>query len=121
MLPPENQVVLKYLLGFLKRVSRLQELNKMTLQNLGTVFGPCILRSTVDDMQALVRDTPFVNEVAQILIDQEAKFVAPDIAVRTLFQLLEPSLLSVRTRLDPTTQTTDSCPTRCSTIVPFRQ
>jgi hypothetical protein len=81
-LPPENQVVLKYLLGFLKRVSRLQELNKMTLQNLGTVIGPCILRTKTEDMQALIRDTPLVNEVAQIMIDQEAKFIAPEIGVR---------------------------------------
>lgn len=43
-LPEANQVVLKYLLAFLNRVSRLSEINKMTLQNLGTCFGPNLLR-----------------------------------------------------------------------------
>lgn len=43
-LPDENLLVLKYLLAFLNRVSRLSDINKMNLQNLGTVFGPNLLR-----------------------------------------------------------------------------
>lgn len=72
-LPPEHQIILKHLLSFLNRVSRLSDLNKMTVANLAMVFGPNLLRPLNDTPMTLMQDAPCVNEVVGILIQYESK------------------------------------------------
>jgi len=67
-LPRENRIILNYLLSFLNKVSTYSEKNKMTAANLATVFGPNILRPKNDTSQTAQLESPFVNKVAQVLI-----------------------------------------------------
>jgi len=95
-LPEENLLVLKYLLAFLNRVSRLADINKMNLQNLGTVFGPNLLRQREENMMSLVKDTPLINEVTQMLIEHESKLTLDARALN--LQNYWPLLTSIRCR-----------------------
>jgi hypothetical protein len=70
-LPPLNMGVLLFLLGFLNRVYRMSEINKMGLANLGTVFGPNLVRTAVDDPMLLLNNTPHITELMQVLIQFE--------------------------------------------------
>jgi len=78
-LPIENFIVLKYLSSFLRRVSLHAGTNKMSLPNLGTCFGPNLLKCPQkSDMNALIQDSPVVSEVTQILIEHESQLVVPE-------------------------------------------
>ena len=46
-LPKLNQTILVYLLEHLVRVSNKEAINKMTLHNLATVFGPTVVRPAI--------------------------------------------------------------------------
>lgn len=70
-LPPLNMGVLLYLLGFLNRVNRMSDINKMGLSNIATVFGPNLLRPEEDNPLLLLKDTQPLNEVIQILVQYE--------------------------------------------------
>lgn len=70
-LPAVNMGVLLFLLGFLNRVYRMSEINKMGLANLGTVFGPNLLRPAVDNPMLLMSDAQPLNEAIQIMIQYE--------------------------------------------------
>ncbi|XP_029469264.1 rho GTPase-activating protein 45 isoform X2 [Rhinatrema bivittatum] len=70
-LPPENLATLQYIIQHLKRISELEEDNKMTPSNLGIVFGPTLMRprpteATVS-LSSLV-DYPHQARVVEILI-----------------------------------------------------
>lgn len=43
-LPGDNLVVLSYLIHFLSRVAAHSQLNHMPVENLATIFGPCIFQ-----------------------------------------------------------------------------
>ena len=88
-LPDVNFLVLKLLLSLLRRVSQFSEVNKMTLSNLATVFGPNFLKPrdsgviTISsdspsspavlplDAQAMMKDMLLVNDVVELLIENE--------------------------------------------------
>lgn len=87
-LPEVNQIVLQFLCNFLFRVSANSELNKMDTANIGTwfvvnnslltyfsSFGPNLLRVKDDDMEILIRDTPSVNLITQLLIEHNQEFL----------------------------------------------
>ncbi len=40
----------------------------MTMQNLGTVFGPTILRDVDDDPQKAIQEAGYLNQVIEALI-----------------------------------------------------
>ena len=48
-LPQDNQKLLQRLLQFMKKIGEHSSVNKMTLENLATVFGPVLLRVEEDD------------------------------------------------------------------------
>jgi hypothetical protein len=75
-LPPLNMGVLLFLLGFLSRVNRMSDINKMGLANLGTVFGPNLLRTEEDNPMLLLNHTAPLNEIVQILIQYEHDLTA---------------------------------------------
>ncbi|KAJ3349270.1 Rho GTPase-activating protein 21 [Entophlyctis luteolus] len=51
-LPRENFQILKFICQHLKKVSTFSEINKMTVQNLSTIFAPNLFVSSLTDMQA---------------------------------------------------------------------
>src|SRR4051794_145621 len=63
---------MQYLCSFLFRVSQFADLNKMNLFNLATCFATNILRAKEPDIESLVRDTPLVNEVTQLIIENHS-------------------------------------------------
>ncbi|PRP88153.1 rho GTPase-activating protein 24-like [Planoprotostelium fungivorum] len=72
-LPLENQLVLKYLCGFLARVVQFSGVNKMTLSNLAIVFGPSLLRRKEHDPVRVITDNQRMNKVVELLINQQSK------------------------------------------------
>jgi len=52
-LPANNQMIMLYLFKFLHDVANHSDKNKMTAHNLGVVFGPCIIRTTIKGMESL--------------------------------------------------------------------
>lgn len=43
-LPADNLIILSYLIHFLSRVAAHSQLNHMPVENLATIFGPCIFQ-----------------------------------------------------------------------------
>lgn len=70
-LPAVNMGVLLFLLGFLNRVYRMSEINKMGLSNIATVFGPNLLRPAVDNPMLLMSDAQPLNEAIQLMVQHE--------------------------------------------------
>lgn len=68
MLPEQNQILTKYLISFLVRVSSYASDNLMTAANLATVFAPNLIRPPGDDLGALVEYTPHSNRTMETLI-----------------------------------------------------
>uniref|UniRef100_A0A674P8M5 Rho GTPase-activating protein 24 n=1 Tax=Takifugu rubripes TaxID=31033 RepID=A0A674P8M5_TAKRU len=67
-LPPVNYNLLKYICRFLDEVQSYSGVNKMTVQNLATVFGPNILRPKVEDPVAIMEGTVLVQQLMAVLI-----------------------------------------------------
>ncbi|KAF0031590.1 hypothetical protein F2P81_016145 [Scophthalmus maximus] len=67
-LPPVNFNLLKYICRFLDEVQSYSGVNKMSVQNLATVFGPNILRPKVEDPVAIMEGTVLVQQLMAILI-----------------------------------------------------
>ena len=55
-LPEANYETLRYVCSHLCRVMELSESNKMDLKNLAIVFGPTLVRTSDDNMLAMVTD-----------------------------------------------------------------
>ncbi|XP_061887274.1 rho GTPase-activating protein 24 [Entelurus aequoreus] len=67
-LPPVNYNLLKYICRFLDEVQSYSGVNKMSVQNLATVFGPNILRPKVEDPVAIMEGTVLVQQLMALLI-----------------------------------------------------
>ncbi|XP_054612259.1 rho GTPase-activating protein 24 isoform X2 [Dunckerocampus dactyliophorus] len=67
-LPPVNYNLLKYICRFLDEVQSYSGVNKMSVQNLATVFGPNILRPKVQDPVAIMEGTVLVQQLMALLI-----------------------------------------------------
>ncbi|KAJ8286646.1 hypothetical protein GJAV_G00041520 [Gymnothorax javanicus] len=67
-LPPVNYNLLKYICRFLDEVQSYSGVNKMSVQNLATVFGPNILRPKVEDPVAIMEGTALVQQLMSVLI-----------------------------------------------------
>eukprot|EP00039_Didymoeca_costata_P002475 m.60449 g.60449 ORF g.60449 m.60449 type:complete len:908 (+) comp11322_c0_seq1:103-2826(+) len=83
-LPHINRQVLSLLLPFLLEVSSKSQVNKMSVENLATVFGPNLLRKKQDEsdvaaMAAMLKNTGTTTKVIQLLIEEhEALFACDD-------------------------------------------
>jgi hypothetical protein len=62
-LPEENQIILRYLCGFLARVVEFSSVNKMNKQNLGIIFGPNLLRKKNQDPTQALADSTVINGI----------------------------------------------------------
>ncbi|KAG7477108.1 hypothetical protein MATL_G00090650 [Megalops atlanticus] len=67
-LPPVNYNLLKYICRFLDEVQSYSGVNKMSVQNLATVFGPNILRPKIEDPVAIMEGTVLVQQLMSVLI-----------------------------------------------------
>ncbi|KAG7492634.1 hypothetical protein MATL_G00016380 [Megalops atlanticus] len=78
-LPQANYNLLKYICRFLDEVQSHSNENKMSVQNLATVFGPNILRPKMEDPVAIMEGTSMVQHLMTILIrEHERLFMGPD-------------------------------------------
>ncbi|XP_047233345.1 rho GTPase-activating protein 22 isoform X3 [Girardinichthys multiradiatus] len=67
-LPVPNYNLLKYICKFLDQVQSHCNENKMSVQNLATVFGPNILRTKMEDPVTLMEGTSLVQHLMTVLI-----------------------------------------------------
>ena len=61
-------MLLQYLLDFFSRVIQHSDKNKMHINNLVTIFGPSLLRTSAEGLESLVLDGAAVYEVLKALI-----------------------------------------------------
>ncbi|XP_051945719.1 rho GTPase-activating protein 22-like isoform X1 [Xyrauchen texanus] len=90
-LPQANYNLLKYICKFLDEVQSHSNENKMSVQNLATVFGPNILRPKVEDPVSMMEGTSQVQHLMTVLISEH-------------------ELLYVGTEGDVSSEQTESCP-----------
>ncbi|XP_018431699.1 PREDICTED: rho GTPase-activating protein 24 isoform X4 [Nanorana parkeri] len=69
-LPPVNYNLLKYICRFLDEVQSYAGVNKMSVQNLATVFGPNILRPKVEDPMTIMEGTVIVQQLMAVMISE---------------------------------------------------
>ncbi|XP_017339292.1 rho GTPase-activating protein 22 isoform X3 [Ictalurus punctatus] len=69
-LPSANYNLLKYICKFLDEVQSHAGENKMSVQNLATVFGPNILRPKMEDPVAIMEGTSLVQHLMTVLISK---------------------------------------------------
>uniref|UniRef100_A0A671YGH9 Rho GTPase activating protein 22 n=1 Tax=Sparus aurata TaxID=8175 RepID=A0A671YGH9_SPAAU len=71
-LPQVNYNLLKYICKFLDEVQSHSTENKMSVQNLATVFGPNILRPRVEDPVTMMEGSSQVQHLMTVLISEHA-------------------------------------------------
>ncbi|XP_042357586.1 rho GTPase-activating protein 22 isoform X2 [Plectropomus leopardus] len=72
-LPQVNYNLLKYICKFLDEVQSHSNENKMSVQNLATVFGPNILRPRVEDPVTMMEGSSQVQHLMTVLISEHAR------------------------------------------------
>ncbi|XP_072109228.1 rho GTPase-activating protein 24 isoform X3 [Mobula birostris] len=77
-LPPVNFNLLKYICRFLDEVQSYSDVNKMSVQNLGTVFGPNILRPKVEDPVTIMEGTILVQQLMSVFISEHKNLFPKD-------------------------------------------
>ncbi|XP_048883629.1 rho GTPase-activating protein 24-like [Brienomyrus brachyistius] len=69
-LPVANFSLLHYVCRFLFEVQSHSHINKMSIQNLATVFGPNILRPKADDPESIIEGAALVQQLMSELIQE---------------------------------------------------
>ncbi|KAK3528987.1 hypothetical protein QTP70_014118, partial [Hemibagrus guttatus] len=91
-LPSANYNLLKYICNFLDEVQSHSSENKMSVQNLATVFGPNILRPKMEDPVAIMEGTSLVQHLMTVLISKhdqlypDQEFEALDVSMEMTSQ-----------------------------------
>ncbi|XP_036403109.1 rho GTPase-activating protein 22 isoform X2 [Megalops cyprinoides] len=75
-LPQANYNLLKYICKFLDEVQSHSNENKMSVQNLATVFGPNILRPKMEDPVTMMEGTSQVQHLMTVLISEHERLYA---------------------------------------------
>lgn len=86
-LPQVNYNLLKYICKFLDEVQLQSNDNKMSVQNLATVFGPNILRPRVEDPVTMMEGSSQVQHLMTVLISEHSRLYPnedPQIEVKCL-------------------------------------
>ncbi|XP_036912562.1 rho GTPase-activating protein 22 isoform X1 [Sturnira hondurensis] len=76
-LPLANYNLLRYICKFLDEVQSHSNVNKMSVQNLATVFGPNILRPQIEDPVTIMEGTSLVQHLMTILIRKHSQLFTP--------------------------------------------
>uniref|UniRef100_A0A672ZP90 Rho GTPase activating protein 24 n=1 Tax=Sphaeramia orbicularis TaxID=375764 RepID=A0A672ZP90_9TELE len=87
-LPPVNYNLLKYICRFLDEVQSYSGVNKMSVQNLATVFGPNILRPKLEDPVAIMEGTVLVQQLMAVLIGRHDVLFPPEEDSPTALELV---------------------------------
>ncbi|XP_025742943.1 rho GTPase-activating protein 24 isoform X1 [Callorhinus ursinus] len=77
-LPVVNYNLLKYICRFLDEVQSYSGVNKMSVQNLATVFGPNILRPKVEDPLTIMEGTVVVQQLMSVMIGKHDRLFPKD-------------------------------------------
>ncbi|KAM4607692.1 rho GTPase-activating protein 22 [Polymixia lowei] len=72
-LPQVNYNLIKYICRFLDEVQSHSSENKMSVQNLATVFGPNILRPRVEDPVTMMEGSSQVQHLMTVLISEHSR------------------------------------------------
>ncbi|KAM5320926.1 rho GTPase-activating protein 22 isoform 2-T2 [Glossophaga mutica] len=72
-LPLANYNLLRYICKFLDEVQSHSNVNKMSVQNLATVFGPNILRPQIEDPVSIMEGTSLVQHLMTVLIRKHSQ------------------------------------------------
>ncbi|CAO2637956.1 Rho GTPase-activating protein 22 [Lemmus lemmus] len=75
-LPQANYNLLRYICRFLDEVQAHSDVNKMSVQNLATVFGPNILRPQIEDPVTIMEGTSLVQHLMTVLIRKHGQLFA---------------------------------------------
>ncbi|KAM4852420.1 rho GTPase-activating protein 22 isoform 2-T2 [Thomomys bottae] len=75
-LPQANYNLLRYICKFLDEVQSHSSINKMSVQNLATVFGPNILRPQIEDPVTIMEGTSLVQHLMTTLIRKHSQLFA---------------------------------------------
>ncbi|CAL8279027.1 unnamed protein product [Merluccius merluccius] len=87
-LPPVNYNLLTYICRFLDEVQSYSGVNKMSVQNLATVFGPNILRPKIEDPVAIMEGTVLVQQLMAVLIGRHDALFPDQEDVSTAIELV---------------------------------
>ncbi|XP_029455139.1 rho GTPase-activating protein 24 isoform X2 [Rhinatrema bivittatum] len=82
-LPPANYNLLKYICRFLDEVQSYSGVNKMSVQNLATVFGPNILRPKVEDPLTIMEGTVVVQQLMSMMISEHERLFPKDAEIQS--------------------------------------
>ncbi|KAK1345763.1 hypothetical protein QTO34_008227 [Cnephaeus nilssonii] len=77
-LPVVNYNLLKYICRFLDEVQSYSGVNKMSAQNLATVFGPNILRPKMEDPLTIMEGTVVVQQLMSMMISKHDRLFPKD-------------------------------------------
>uniref|UniRef100_A0A8C4FGZ4 Rho GTPase-activating protein 24 n=1 Tax=Dicentrarchus labrax TaxID=13489 RepID=A0A8C4FGZ4_DICLA len=102
-LPPVNYNLLKYICRFLDEVQSYSGVNKMSVQNLATVFGPNILRPKVEDPVAIMEGTVLVQQLMAVLIGRHDVLFPRDEDSPTALELVNNNIELQRRQATTTT------------------
>ncbi|XP_058050098.1 rho GTPase-activating protein 25 isoform X2 [Ahaetulla prasina] len=72
-LPSDNYNLLSYICRFLHEVQQSSDTNKMSVDNLATVFGVNIIRPQMEDPVTIMRGTPQIQKVMMTMISDHEK------------------------------------------------
>uniref|UniRef100_A0A8C5SNK0 Rho GTPase-activating protein 24 n=1 Tax=Laticauda laticaudata TaxID=8630 RepID=A0A8C5SNK0_LATLA len=72
-LPPDNYNLLSYICRFLHEVQQSSDTNKMSVENLATVFGVNLIRPQIEDPVTIMRGTPQIQKVMMTMISDHEK------------------------------------------------
>ena len=73
-LPKLNIVMLEVLMDFLDTLTRDADDNMMTASNLAICFAPGLMRRQEENLQQLMKESQFVNDIVAAIIDQYGYF-----------------------------------------------
>ncbi|XP_028274087.1 rho GTPase-activating protein 24 isoform X2 [Parambassis ranga] len=104
-LPPVNHNLLKYICRFLDEVQSYSGVNKMSVQNLATVFGPNILRPKMEDPVAIMEGTVLVQQLMSVLIGRHDVLFPRDADSPTALELVNNNNIELPRRQAATTTT----------------
>nr|XP_015199575.1 PREDICTED: rho GTPase-activating protein 9 [Lepisosteus oculatus] len=76
-LPPPNHDTLNYILQHLKRVMEQSDINRMTTQNIGIVFGPTLMRPERDNSNIAI-NMVYQNQVVELILSEYSQIFGPE-------------------------------------------
>ncbi|XP_066303592.1 rho GTPase-activating protein 24-like [Branchiostoma lanceolatum] len=110
-LPDDNFNLLKFLCRFLFEVQLQAQLNRMTAENLATVFGPNIARSLSESPLTVMETTALIQRLTRTLIAEQDAMFPPDPADNS--DLIELDSNSGAGTMATGTMATPTWPTNC--------